>query len=69
VLASNGVVYLRTDDEDYFAQMITVFAASPAFRLVETPSELAALTTDFEKDFNTRKIETRRAAYQLEAKL
>jgi tRNA (guanine-N7-)-methyltransferase len=64
-LAPNGVVYLRTDHEDYFAQMTTVFAANPAFRLVETPLELTELTTDFEKDFNTRKIETRRAAYQL----
>jgi tRNA (guanine-N7-)-methyltransferase len=63
-LTSSGVVYLRTDDEDYCEQMTTVFAASPAFRLVETPSELAALTTDFEKEFNARKIETRRAAYQ-----
>jgi tRNA (guanine-N7-)-methyltransferase len=65
VLVTNGVVCLRTDDADYFAQMTTVFAANPAFRLVETPSELAALTTDFEKEFNARKIETRRAAYAL----
>jgi tRNA (guanine-N7-)-methyltransferase len=64
-LASGGVAYLRTDDEDYFAQMATVFAANPGFRLVETSSELAALRTDFEKDFNARKIQTRRAAYQL----
>lgn len=64
-LASGGVVYLRTDDEDYFAQMAAVFAASSAFRPGETPPELAALLTDFEKDFNARKIETLRAAYQL----
>ncbi|MEK7707174.1 MAG: tRNA (guanosine(46)-N7)-methyltransferase TrmB [Verrucomicrobiota bacterium] len=64
-LAFGGVVYLRTDDEDYFAQMAAVFAASSAFRPGETPPELAALLTDFEKDFNARKIETLRAAYQL----
>jgi tRNA (guanine-N7-)-methyltransferase len=69
VLFPDGVVYLRTDDEDYFSQMTTVFAANPAFRLVETLSELASLRTDFEKDFNARKIETRRAAYRLESKL
>jgi tRNA (guanine-N7-)-methyltransferase len=64
-LASGGTVYLRTDDEDYFAQMTTVFAASSAFRPGETPSELAGLTTDFEKEFNAREIQTRRAAYSL----
>ena len=40
-LAPGGTVYLRTDDEDYFEQMVTVFAAVPAFRPVETPAELA----------------------------
>jgi tRNA (guanine-N7-)-methyltransferase len=64
-LRPGGLVYVRTDDADYFTQMTTVFAANPAFRLVETPAELAALTTDFEKEFNARKIETRRATYQL----
>jgi tRNA (guanine-N7-)-methyltransferase len=68
-LTPGGLVYLRTDDADYFAQMTEVFAANPAFRLVETPSELAGLLTDFEKGFNARNIETRRAAYQLESKL
>jgi tRNA (guanine-N7-)-methyltransferase len=69
VLVSNGIVYLRTDDADYFEQMKSVFAADATFRSVETPAELAALTTDFEKEFNARKIETRRAAYRLESKL
>ena len=64
-LASGGVVYLRTDDEDYFTQMRAVFATSPAFRLGETPPELAARRTDFEIDFNARKIQTLRAAYSL----
>ena len=67
-LAPSGVVYLRTDDEDYFEQMRAVFDADSTFRLIETPRELAALATDFEKDFNARKIETRRAAYLLESK-
>lgn len=63
-LTPGGVVYLRTDDEDYFGQMARVFAADPAFRLVETPPELARLVTDFEKDFNARGVQTLRAAYQ-----
>jgi tRNA (guanine-N7-)-methyltransferase len=64
-LTSGGVVYMRTDDGDYFAQMTTVFAASPAFRPNETPEELTALLTDFEKDFSARNIKTLRAAYSL----
>ena len=63
-LAPEGLVYLRTDDEDYFTQMVTVFAASPVFRLVETPEELSAVVTDFERGFTARGISTRRAAYQ-----
>jgi tRNA (guanine-N7-)-methyltransferase len=63
-LAPGGKVYVRTDDRDYFEQMVGVFAASPAFRLCETPIELVALLTDFEKDFLARGIKTLRAAYQ-----
>jgi tRNA (guanine-N7-)-methyltransferase len=63
-LARGGVVYLRTDDEDYFAQMTEVFGSAPALRLVETPLELASLLTDFEKDFQLCGIKTLRAAYQ-----
>ena len=63
-LAPGGMVFLRTDDEDYFQQMTLVFAADPAFGLAETPGELAALLTDFEKDFQARGIRTLRAAYR-----
>ena len=62
-LAPGGCVYLRTDDVEYFEQMVAVFVANPAFRLVETPAELAVLLTDFEKDFLARGITTLRAAY------
>ena len=65
VLQPGGVVYLRTDDADYFAQMLSVFAASPLFRPFETPPELAGLLTDFERDFLARGIATRRAAFGL----
>src|SRR5215469_5027424 len=34
-LVPGGIVYLRTDHEDYFEQMTRVFAASNAFRAVE----------------------------------
>jgi tRNA (guanine-N7-)-methyltransferase len=62
-LAKDGLVCLRTDDEDYFAQMVTVFAANHGFRLAETPEELSAVVTDFEKAFHARGVKTLRAAY------
>ena len=64
-LTPDGVVYLRTDDESYFAQIQSVFAASTSFRAVETPADLSAVTTDFEEDFLKRGVPTLRAAYQL----
>jgi tRNA (guanine-N7-)-methyltransferase len=64
-LASGGVVYLRTDDADYFQQMTEVFAASGESQKVEMPVELAELPTDFEREFRARGVQTLRAAYQL----
>jgi tRNA (guanine-N7-)-methyltransferase len=63
-LAPEGVVYLRTDDALYFAQMQAVFEAHPAFAAVETQAELAEVKTDFERDFTARGVTTLRAAYQ-----
>jgi tRNA (guanine-N7-)-methyltransferase len=63
-LVPGGVVYLRTDDRDYFGQMTEVFGASREFEPVETPAELSALPTDFEREFNVRGIGTLRAAYR-----
>ena len=64
-LAPGGGVYLRTDDADYFQQMTEVFGGSGDFREMETPSELAELPTDFEREFNAKGIRTLRAAYRL----
>jgi tRNA (guanine-N7-)-methyltransferase len=64
VLEPGGAVYLRTDDLDYFAQMKTVFEAAAAFHPIETPVELSALLTDFEREFLARGIPSLRAAYQ-----
>ena len=63
-LAPGGVVYLRTDDANYFAQMTEVFDASREFQKIETPAELSELFTDFEREFLARGIQTRRAAYR-----
>jgi tRNA (guanine-N7-)-methyltransferase len=63
-LTPGGVVYLRTDDANYFEQMQSVFATSAEFFRIETPDELSAVRTDFEEDFQKRGIATNRAAYQ-----
>jgi len=63
-LVPGGSIYLRTDDQAYFAQMAAVFGASPLFQPVETPADLCALLTDFERDFQARGVTTLRAAYR-----
>ncbi|MCB1125365.1 MAG: tRNA (guanosine(46)-N7)-methyltransferase TrmB [Verrucomicrobiae bacterium] len=63
-LAVGGVLHVRTDSADYFAQMRAVFAASPHFTPVDTPPELASLPTDFEREFNARGLPTLRAAFR-----
>jgi len=65
-LLPGGFVWLRTDDEDYFNQMVTSFATNSSFRLVETPADLAAVVTDFERNFHARGIATLHAAYARE---
>jgi tRNA (guanine-N7-)-methyltransferase len=62
-LAPGGVVYLRTDNEPYFAQMLESFAGSPNFQKIETPPDLLAFTTDFERGFHQQGIPTRHASY------
>jgi tRNA (guanine-N7-)-methyltransferase len=64
-LVPGGVVFLRTDDGDYFEQMNEVFSAAKEFQTAATPAALAEVTTDFERDFNAQGILTLRAAYQV----
>jgi tRNA (guanine-N7-)-methyltransferase len=66
-LAPGGIIYLRTDDGDYFRQMAEVFGASKDFEKIETPLELAELLSDFEKEFSARGIGTLRTAYRLKS--
>jgi tRNA (guanine-N7-)-methyltransferase len=63
-LARGGKIYLRTDDKDYFQQMMEVFGTDKKFQKIETPVELAELPTDFEKEFRARGVSTLRAAFQ-----
>ena len=55
-LVPGGHVWLRTDDTDYFEQMCAVFAGNARFEKVETPQELSAVVTDFERHFNAKGI-------------
>ena len=66
-LAPGGVIYLRTDDPDYFQQMTGIFGAAIQFQQMDTPSELAELLTDFEKEFQSQGIRTLRAAYRVKS--
>lgn len=68
VLAAEGIVYLRTDDADYFSRMKKVFAACPNFQEIPTPEALAAILTDFERGFLRRGVPTLRAAFQLHSR-
>jgi tRNA (guanine-N7-)-methyltransferase len=64
-LAPGGVVFLRTDDADYFEQMNEVFGAEDFFRKIPSPPELTEIVTDFERGFNAQGIPTLRSAYQV----
>jgi len=64
VLEPGGMVCLRTDDADYFAQMQEVFEASGVFTATETPEELAAVPTDFEQEFAAQGRPALRAAWR-----
>lgn len=64
-LVPGGHVWLRTDNVDYFEQMVEVFAANPRFEKVETPEEQRLVVTDFERYFNAQGIPTQRAGYRV----
>ena len=66
-LVPGGTIYLRTDDDPYFAQMKRVFEANRDFKAIATPPELQAILTDFERGFHARGVSTLHAAYRLKA--
>jgi tRNA (guanine-N7-)-methyltransferase len=63
-LLPGGIVFLRTDDADYFQQMTEVFGANKLFEPIETPKSLSDVVTDFERNFHLRGVPTLRAAYR-----
>jgi tRNA (guanine-N7-)-methyltransferase len=64
-LQSKGIVYLRTDDADYFEQMNRVFNANAKFEKIETPRQMLEIVTDFERNFHLRGVPTLAVAYRL----
>lgn len=62
-LAPGGVVHLRTDHAEYFAQMQEVYTASPLFTPVQAPEELLSVWTDFETDFRAKGTPTLQSAW------
>jgi tRNA (guanine-N7-)-methyltransferase len=66
-LMSGGVIYMRTDDAPYFAQMKQVFDRNTKFEVIATPPELKAVLTDFERGFHARGVSTLHVAYRLMA--
>jgi tRNA (guanine-N7-)-methyltransferase len=64
-LIPGGVIYLRTDDAPYFAQMQQVFDRNAKFERIATPSELKVVLTDFERGFHARGVSTLHAAYRV----
>jgi tRNA (guanine-N7-)-methyltransferase len=63
-LADGGVIFVRTDDADYFKRIQEIFSACPLFAETPTPDELASTLTDFERGFLARGVQTRRAAFR-----
>jgi tRNA (guanine-N7-)-methyltransferase len=63
-LVSRGCIFLRTDNEDYFAQMERVFSGNPAFEKIPSPESLLAIKTDFERGFNAKGIPTLHACWK-----
>jgi hypothetical protein len=45
--------------------MTEVFGVDKNFKEIETSAELMELPTDFERDFNSKGIQTLRVAYQI----
>jgi tRNA (guanine-N7-)-methyltransferase len=65
LLSPAGLVILRTDDLDYYDQMLEVFGEAKAFQPAEAPSEQTQIRTDFETQFNDQGIPTNYATYRL----
>lgn len=64
-LAPGGVLYLRTDHGEYYAQMEAVMAATSRFERTLESDSLLAIKTDFETDFHAEGKPTHHGAWRL----
>ena len=64
LLRESGIVYLRTDNTEYFEQMLEVFNAAEGYETAETPESIKLAVTDFEQEFNAQGIPTCYAAFR-----
>lgn len=62
-LGPGGRVYLRTDAPGYFEVMLETFSTSSEFVAKESPADLLAFTTDFQKEFEARGVATYNACF------
>lgn len=66
-LKPGGIVFLRTDFEEYFTAMQDAFRSHAAFVETSTPAELLAVHTDFERGFRERNLPIYHTACRLES--
>ncbi|MBI62305.1 MAG: tRNA (guanosine(46)-N7)-methyltransferase TrmB [Verrucomicrobiales bacterium] len=64
ILTPGGVLYLRTDDSQYFGQMQDTFSDAEAFTEESTPTALSEITTEFERQWIAEGKRTFYAAYR-----
>ena len=64
-LIKKGKVYLRTDNREYFEQMLETFAGDSSFHAIDAPESLTEIITDFERGFNAEGIPTLYCQYEL----
>lgn len=65
-LSTNGIVFLRTDNVEYYAQMKEVFGNEHRLKEVQTKDDLKQIQTDFEKQWLAQGLATNYAAYKKE---
>lgn len=63
-LRPGGVVNVRTDNQDYFDQMLLSFDGHEGYEKIPTPPALLEFVTDFEREFHKRGVPTLHASYR-----
>lgn len=67
-LKPNGVLHIRTDVRPYFELAHDILMAFDALQVIETPSNIREIKTNFEGKFQLKGLPTYHRSYQLTAK-